>query len=217
MSIKSCIFDLDGTLLDTIGDITAAVNATLENFGFEAISEAQCMNCIGSGTKNLLLKAVGQTLNESLFENMFSDYMVNYRKNLFGKTRVYGGIEDLLKDLKNAGVLISVLSNKPDDCVKKLVKYFFDENMFVSCYGQVEHIPVKPNPHFAVKIISETGIPKENTVMIGDSVQDVLTGNNAGIKTLSVLWGYQNKEKIESSGGKYFFTSPDDLKKYILN
>lgn len=216
MDIKSCIFDMDGTLLNTLGDITVAVNITLKNFGFPEITEEQCKSFIGSGSKTLLMRAIGIDISETEFKEIYSDYMLNYRDNLIGKTVVYDGVYSLISSLSKANIKLSVCSNKPDDCAKKLVRHFFDENLFIAVYGQLENIPVKPNPYFPLKIIDKSGIPRENTVMIGDSAQDVLTGNNTGIKTLSVLWGYQDRENIENAGGNLFFNSPAELEKYIF-
>ena len=217
MSIKSCIFDMDGTLLDTIGDITNAVNETLDSFGFEKITVNECSSYIGSGTRALLNRAVGKELPESEFSVIFSEYMKNYRNNLMGETTVYDGIYPLLARLSENGILLSVCSNKPDDCVDLLVEHFFKKDNFFAAYGQRDGIPVKPNPYFAERIIEKSGISKDDTVMIGDSAQDVMTGKNAGIKTLSVLWGYQSREKISAAGGTDFFETPYELGDFILN
>lgn len=216
MIIRSCIFDLDGTLLNTLGDITSAVNATLKKFGFPEITEEQCGSYIGSGTRVLLERAAQKPVSDGMFEKMFNQYMIDYRNHLIGKTAPYKGIENLISLLFENGVKLSVCSNKPDDCAKFLTERFFKYKFFKVC-GQKEGIPVKPYPHFPLEIIAESGISPENTVMIGDSAQDVLTGKNAGIKTLSVLWGYQSKEKIEAAGGNVFFENAEDLGKYILN
>lgn len=214
--VRSCIFDLDGTLLNTLGDITSAVNATLNKFGFPEITEKQCGTYIGSGTRVLLQRAAQKPVSDEMFKKMYDEYMVDYRNNLIGKTVPYDGILNLVSLLFDSGVKLSVCSNKPDDCAKFLTDRFFRNKFFKVC-GQKENIPVKPDPHFPLEIISESGISPEDTVMIGDSAQDVLTGKNAGIKTLSVLWGYQSREKIEAAGGNIFFEKAEELGKFILN
>ena len=210
--MKHCIFDLDGTLLDTLADLHNAVNHALRlnSMPERTIDEVRMM--VGNGVRKLMLRAVPNGEDNPLFEKTFADFRAYYSAHSFDNTRPYDGIMPMLAKLKDMGVGMSVVSNKMDAATKPLVKRFFGDYIDVAI-GECESegIRRKPAPDMVHKAIREMGIKAEDCVYIGDSDVDLQTARNSNLPCISVLWGFRDKEFLASIGANSFASSPMDI------
>lgn len=212
MEIKACIFDLDGTLLNTLTTITYYVNAALRREGADEISEEICRGLIGKGARNLLSRAlshVGHSVSD--FETFFCAYDAQYNAAPDYLTEPYGGICNLLCALKAKGMRIAVLSNKPEGAVRPLVEKFFDANVDVLAGGK-EGVPLKPDPAAVAPVLDMLGVLAEETAFIGDSGVDMQTAKKYGAGLgIGVLWGYRDKDELVSCGADRLVSEPKDI------
>ena len=202
------VFDLDGTILNTAEDLADAVNYGLKKNGLETYSTEEVLKMVGNGVKNLVLRAIGD--KKELFDECFKDFKEYYSAHYAVKTYAYKGVKEALLSLKNSGFTLGVLSNKYDAAVKGLVEiYYGDIFDFVS--GDKEGTPRKPDPTSLNDMIRLCGAEKKHTVYIGDSDVDVKTADNAGVKCVSVTWGFRSKNFIKDNGGYDFADTPEEM------
>lgn len=202
------VFDLDGTILNTAEDLADAVNYGLKKNGLETYSTEEVLKMVGNGVKNLVLRAIGD--KKELFDECFKDFKEYYSAHYAVKTYAYNGVKEALLSLKNSGFTLGVLSNKYDAAVKDLAEiYYGDIFDFVS--GEKEGTPRKPDPTSLNDMIKLCGAEKEHTVYIGDSDVDVKTADNAGVKCVSVTWGFRSKNFIKENGGYDFADTPEEM------
>ena len=210
--MKACIFDLDGTLTNTLESMTYSVNLTLEEMGLSKITKDQCRLFVGNGARVLIeksLKAAGDT-DASRIEEGMEIYGRIFDQNCTYHVTPYEGIPEMLKALKDKGIQLAVLSNKPDRQTVKVVKAIFGEELFDYAQGQKEGIRRKPEPDGVWYLMEQMHVSKEECLYIGDSEVDAATGRNAGLKTIGVLWGFRDRKTLETAGA-------DDLQTFILN
>ncbi len=208
------IFDLDGTLLNTLDDLADAVNHTLGEYGFPPKSTEHIRRSVGNGAANLLRQCVPGGSEHPEFEACLESYKDYYQKNLLIKTRPYDGIPELLAALRRRGIRIAVLSNKPDDAVKSLVREIFGPEIAAAA-GESEQNRRKPSPDGVFQILRELGVSAGNTIYIGDSDVDVMTAHNAGLKAVGVTWGFRGRGVLESAGADYIIDRPEELDRLI--
>ncbi len=201
---QAVIFDLDGTLLDTLEDLKDSVNAALFAYGCKERSLEEVRNFVGNGIRNLMLQAVEGGNAHPEFENIFQYFKDDYKKNCKNKTKPYSGIMDVLKQLKRDGVKLAMVSNKADFAVN-----FKDLDMIAA--GEKEGVRRKPAPDAVFQALKELNVDKEHAVYVGDSDVDIQTANNAEIPCISVLWGFREKEFLVEQGGKVFAETPKEL------
>lgn len=202
------VFDLDGTILNTAEDLADAVNYGLKKNGLETYSTEEVLKMVGNGVKNLVLRAIGD--KKELFDACFKDFKEYYSAHYAVKTYAYNGVKEALLSLKNSGFTLGVLSNKYDAAVKDLAEiYYGDIFDFVS--GEKEGTPRKPDPTSLNDMIKLCGAEKKHTVYIGDSDVDVRTADNAGVKCVSVTWGFRSKNFIKENGGYDFADTPEEM------
>lgn len=210
--IKLCVFDLDGTLLDTVPDLTAAMNYAMEKTGHDPITTEQTRSYIGNGIKNYAKRAVSQSYEtdtpDEEAEKAVAFFKEYYKEHLINGTTVYPGIKEMLEKLKNDGMRLAVLSNKYDIAAKYIIDHFFP-SVFDCVYGESEVCKRKPDPSGFFMICKDTGCAPEEAVMIGDAPTDVNAAKNAGATPVSVLWGYRSREVLEENGARLF---ADDAK-----
>ena len=215
--MKACIFDLDGTLTDTLESLVFSVNTSLEEMGLEKISEDQCRTFVGNGARYLMesaLKAAGDEGASRIEEGMLV-YGRVFNENCTYRVVPYEGICSLLKQMKEAGMKLAVLSNKPHKQTVAVVESVFGKEMFSYIQGQCENIRRKPEPDGVFYILEQLGISKEECLYVGDSEVDVLTGNNAGLKNISVTWGFRSREWLEDAGAENIIDRPEELLKFV--
>lgn len=215
--MKACIFDLDGTLTNTLESMTYSVNLTLEEMGLSKITKDQCRLFVGNGARVLMeksLKAAGDT-DASRIEEGMEIYGRIFDQNCTYHVTPYEGIPEMLKALKDKGIQLAVLSNKPDRQTVKVVKEIFGEELFDYAQGQKEGIRRKPEPDGVWYLMEQMHVSKEECLYIGDSEVDAATGRNAGLKTIGVLWGFRDRKTLETAGADDLIDRPDELLQFV--
>ena len=192
--VKLIVFDLDGTLLNTIDDLANSVNFMLEKFGFPIFSIEEYKYKVGNGMRKLIERSLPQThKNDEQIEKSLSVFMDYYNQHKNDNTAPYEGIIDLLNDLKNAGIKLAVVTNKAHMSAKPLI-----ENTFIGVFdeivGQKEGVPTKPNPQSVVSVLEKLNVTPDECLFVGDSGVDMQTAKNANIKAVGVLWGFRKKD-----------------------
>lgn len=210
--MKLCIFDLDGTLTDTLSTIAYYGNAALTACGLPEIAVRDYKMLVGDGRDALIhrmLKKFDMDTQE-LFNKACGVYDRAYEAEVMYKTSVYEGIHEAISGLKKRGIIVTVLSNKPDNVVRMIVdKLFKDE--FSAVYGQRESVRKKPDPEGAVMLAEEFGVPVCDCLFIGDTNVDIKTGRAAGMRTAGVLWGFRDEKELRDAGADYIVSKPVDL------
>lgn len=204
------IFDLDGTLLDTLGDLAASVNYALRSVGLPEHSIDDVRRFVGNGVRLLMVRAIEGGDSNPRFEEAYATFRSHYMEHGLDTTQPYPGIMELLKELKARGKKIAVVSNKFYDATQELVKHFFGEYVSVAI-GERENIRKKPAPDTVLEAMRMLGVGKEGAVYIGDSDVDFNTAKNVGIPCVSVLWGFRDREFLESIGATTFITQPSQM------
>ena len=207
------IFDLDGTLLDTLGDLAASVNYALRSVGLPEHSIDDVRRFVGNGVRLLMVRAIEGGDSNPRFEEAYATFRSHYMDHGLDTTQPYPGIMELLKELKARGKKIAVVRNKFYDATQELVKHFFGEYVSVAI-GERENIRKKPAPDTVLEAMRMLGVDKEGAVYIGDSDVDFNTAKNVGIPCISVLWGFRDREFLESIGATTFITKPSQLLEY---
>jgi len=210
---KACIFDLDGTLTDTLESLTYSVNATLKELGLSQITDTQCKAFVGNGARRLIeqsLQAAGDP-DATRIEEAMEVYGRIFKTYCTYHVAPYEGIVDMLQELKGQGVQLAVLSNKPHLQTKNVVATFFEEGTFTRVYGQQEGVPRKPDPQAVHMILEELGIQREECLYIGDSDVDMQTGCAAGVPAVGVTWGFRTKEVLIEHGATYVVDKPKEI------
>lgn len=206
------IFDLDGTLLDTLGDLAAAVNYALRKYGLSEHSIDDVRSFVGNGVRVLMQRAVPEGEANPLFEEVLAAFRSYYLEHSLDTTRPYDGIPELLAELRRRGCHTAVVSNKFDAATKELCRYFFADTIEVAVgEHEAEGIRKKPAPDTVEEALRQLGVTKEGAVYVGDSDVDILTAHNAGLPCISVLWGFRSREFLQANGATTFVTSPLQL------
>ena len=193
MKYKLAIFDLDGTLLDTIDDLKEAVNHAMSLRGFPTFTRDEVMAMVGHGARNLMRKALplGHK-DDDMVDAAYNDFRAYYITHIDVHTKPFPGIHDLLTQLHQEGVLLAVASNKFQEGTEHLIKEFFPEIPFVAVLGGRPSFPLKPEPEIVNEVLRKADVNKEDAVMIGDSDTDMETAANGGVMGIAVNWGYRN-------------------------
>lgn len=216
-TIKGILFDMDGTLLDTLSDISAAVNEARTAAGLPPKTKEEHRRCIGNGQRYLLEASFGRVMSEPEYARIGKIYHDAYDRDLTVRTLPYEGVPELLKTASAAGLKLAVLSNKENGQVVRLQEALLPDIAFDFVLGQTERFPLKPDPASSLWIAEQMGLRPEEMAFVGDSYQDILTATNAGMHGWSALWGYQDREKILTGGTpERFFASPQELTRYLL-
>ena len=207
---KTVIFDLDGTLLDTLDDLTDATNAALCEYGLPVRTKAEVCAFIGNGIKKLIERAIGYPYEN--FDEVLQFFKVYYGAHCADKTQPYAGIIPLLQELKKRGVQTAVVSNKADFAVKQLANAYFGE-LLAEAVGENEEAGVrkKPAPDSVLAVMEKLGAEKRTTVYIGDSEVDVQTAKNAGVDGVCVTWGFREAEFLIENGAERLINQPSEI------
>ena len=215
--MKACIFDLDGTLTNTLESMTYSVNLTLKEMGLSQITKDQCRMFVGHGARVLIeesLKVSGDPKASRIEEGM-KIYGRIFDQNCTYHVTPYEGIPEMLKALKDRGIHLAVLSNKPDRQTVKVVKEIFGDNIFDYAQGQKDGIRRKPAPDGVWYLMEQMQVSKEECLYIGDSEVDAATGKNAGLKTIGVLWGFRDRKTLETAGADHLIERPEELLQFV--
>ena len=211
---KAVVFDLDGTLLDTIEDLWAAVNAALEVYGLPLRSLDEVRAFVGNGIKNLMQRAIGRE-DFPDFNGVFENFKKYYGAHCADRTKPYAGIKELLQELKARGVHTAVLSNKADFATKMLAEQYFS-GLLEEAAGENEAAGIrkKPAPDALFAMMERMGVTAAETVYVGDSEVDIQTAKNAGVDCISVTWGFRSREILIDNGGTVLLDTPLEVLQY---
>lgn len=217
MSVKAILFDLDGTLLDTIQDLSDALNTALAANGYPPHSADEYRLMIGEGIHHLAKQALPPSERDDVqcIEEFIARIRKEYGRRWNVKTTPYEGVPELLDELTTRGMELSVLSNKPHAFTCLSVKHFLSRWRFAQVVGQRSDVPMKPNPFAALEIARQLGIAPERFLYVGDSGVDMQTACAAGMKSIGVLWGFRGKDELLSSGAQHLIEHPLDLIKHL--
>lgn len=214
---RAVIFDLDGTLLNTLEDLRDGVNYALGIRGYQERSLAEIRGFVGNGIGKLIERAVPEGTTEEECKKVLVDFRVYYTAHCRVKTRPYEGVMELLAKLKENGILMAIVSNKNDAAVKELAQYYFAEYIDVSvAIGEREGIQKKPAPDSVYEALRILGVEKEETVYVGDSDVDRATAKNAGLDCISVTWGFRDEEMLADLKPEYLVYEPKEIAEIVF-
>ena len=213
MDFRAVIFDLDGTILDTLGDLHAAMNEALRKNGYPMHDLLFIKNAIGSGVRELTRRSLPQDLrqDEETVDFVCAQMKEYYLEHWNVTTHPYEGIHELLRFLTGIGVSVNVLSNKADSATQKMVPYWYSDITFDYIFGERKGIPTKPDPTSAKELSALLGIAPEHILFVGDSAADILAAKGAGMHSAGVLWGYRSKAVLQDAGAEFLAESPKDI------
>lgn len=212
---KAVIFDLDGTLIDSVPDMAENINIMLKRFGYPVLSEEEIKAKVGHGARNLVKDCIGKSLTDKELDERLEFYNYQYTNSGSPKTRLYKGIPETLKELKKRGYKLAILTNKPQETTDNVIKNHMSDLNFDKVVGQSGSVKCKPDKAATLAILKELNVLPENTYFVGDGDADVLTSLNSGTNGIAVLWGYSSKEKLAAFGATTFAYKPEDILKII--
>lgn len=206
------IFDLDGTLLDTLGDLAAATNHALHQHGYPEHPLNEYRFFVGNGITRLIERALPQEARQQeIITRIRAAFVSYYQQHKTDLTRPYPGIPEVLSKLHDQGILLAVASNKYQLGTTELIRYYFGDQLFKLVLGQCEGIPTKPDPAIVREILRETGISPSDTLYAGDSGVDMQTARRAGLLSIGVTWGFRPRAELEENGACRLVDNPADL------
>lgn len=218
MLFDAILFDLDGTLLDTLEDIADSMNAVLARFGYPALPANDYRYHTGDGVRKLALRALRAAGgDEGRLDVAIEAMREEYSRRWADKTRPYQGVEDLLSGLRERGIGRAILSNKPDDFTKLVVEHFFGNECFAAVRGVRDGVPRKPDAAGALAIAHEMRIAPERFLYVGDTNTDMQTAVAAGMFPVGALWGFRSEEELRASGAAVVLARPLDVLDFLTD
>lgn len=218
---RAVIFDLDGTLVDTLQDLADAANRALQEHGLAPLPVQDYRYLVGAGAKNLMLRCaaaagVPEPFDENQISQMVTTFKAAYQENWHICTRPYPGIDGLLEQLAHTNLRLAVLSNKPDAFTQQVTARYFPDQPFLAVMGQTDGVPLKPDPTGALLLCRRLGCRPEDTVLVGDTGSDMETAVRGGMTPAGVLWGFREAGELLAGGARHLFAAPDDLVTWLL-
>lgn len=212
MKAKLVIFDLDGTLLDSIDDLAASTNHALQLHGYPQHERAAYRYFVGNGVRKLIERALPEDARQAdNINHLLQDFLSYYQTHKTVYTRPYQGIPETLAQLHAAGIQLAVASNKYHQGTLELIHHYFGEKLFSIVLGQREGIPVKPDPAIVHDILTQTALPANRTLYVGDSGVDMQTAINSRLTSIGVTWGFRPRTELEANSADYIINSPSEL------
>ena len=210
MAKKAVIFDLDGTLIDTIGDLAASLNHSLAMAGLNQITVQRTQELVGNGVGRLCSGAIPSDRQE-LFDDVLSNMQVHYIQNYKNQTCIYPGITELLDELSTRNIFLSVLTNKIEGVARDIVACYFASYNLDPVYGAIDGRNLKPSPVMLHKIIEQLDLKPNEILYIGDSEVDIATAKNAGVTSVAVSWGFRDREGLLELGPDFMVDKPLEI------
>ena len=215
--IRLAIFDLDGTVLDTLESLGSCVNSLLEERGYKTHEMNSYKHFVGSGAFKLIERAVGDvSVAKEELEAITACFITRYDACVLEKVYPYEGIIKVLETLQEKGISLAVVTNKPHEQAVKLVAHYLKGINFIAVQGNLPHLPHKPNPFVVNQVIAEQEVAKEEVFYIGDSDVDMQTANCSEVVGIGVSWGFRSKEELMANGASCVIDTPEQLLEYIL-
>jgi phosphoglycolate phosphatase len=216
MLIRIAIFDLDGTLIDSLGDLADAMNVVLDERGYPVHPHNAYRHFVGDGIEMLVRRALPpEVVDTTEIPEVVDAMRKEYSGRWLATTRPFPGISELLAQLRSRGIRAAVLSNKPEYATRAIVKELFSAGAFDVIRGARENSPLKPDPTAAIEIVSELGVSAELSVFIGDTPIDMKTGRNAGMRTVGVTWGFRAAHELFHAGADHVIHEPLELVEFL--
>ncbi len=212
MATKAVVFDLDGTLLNTLDDLYISVNHALKHFNYPLRDKEEVKNFIGNGIRALMTLACPEEIDD--FEEVLAFFKEHYSIHSQDNTRPYDDIVELLEALNEKGIKCAIVSNKFDGAVQELKEKYF-KGLITIAVGESPLVKKKPAPDSVLKVMEILNVKNDEVVFVGDADTDIETSKNANIKCVSVLWGFRSKEFLKEKGGKIFVNSPLEILEHI--
>jgi len=210
------IFDLDGTLLNTIADLGTATNHALEKNGFPTHPIDAYPFMVGNGVRRLIERAIpSENRTDSNIDKLLTDFRAYYDEHLCDFTKPYPGIEELLEDLATSGVALAVASNKYESAVRRLIGHFFPDVKFAAVFGNVEGVPVKPDPSIVFRILGECPTAKADVLYVGDSAVDIETARRACVESVGVSWGFRPVRELTGAYADHIVNNAEELRQLV--
>lgn len=210
--IKAVLFDLDGTLVNSLFDLATSTNYALEQMGFKTHTNNEYCYFVGNGMKKLIERALpSDKTDEETFNKCFDIFYSHYKEHFYDKTIAYEGIEDLLIKLNQKEIMVSVISNKQHEMAVTVVEKILPKIKFHTVSGKQENYPAKPDNQLTLKIIANMGVEPAECLFVGDSNVDMQTALNSGIKSVGVLWGFRTKDELLNSGANYIASKASEI------
>ena len=215
---KLVLFDLDGTLINSIDDLADSTNYALQQCGLPLHTVDEYKYFVGNSVDPLIRRALPEEEkeNQELFDRVKKIYLSYYAAHSKDKTRPYPGISDLLSRCNKAGVLVAVVSNKPDDITADVVRYYFPQIHFAATMGPKEGIPKKPDPAGVREVLRITGIALEDALYVGDTWVDMQTAQNSGVQSCGVLWGFRTRQELVENHADFIAANAAELAEIIF-
>ncbi len=210
MKITTVIFDLDGTLLDTLGDLTDSINYAIVRRGFPEVSLEQTRQYCGNGIRCLVQRSIGEKCTEELLDICLDEFRSAYQERMENRTHPYKGIMPMLRKLREMGISVGVISNKYDLAAKRLIRDYFGELVHVT-YGERPGVPKKPDPTSTLSLLKELGGEPSTALYVGDSEPDMETAKRAGLPAIGVTWGFRTAEVLKATGADVIINDPSEL------
>lgn len=213
---KAVIFDLDGTLLNTLDDLADSTNYALSKFGYPTRTIEEVRQFVGNGVAKLIERAIPDGKNNPNFEKCLSIFKENYAQNMYNKTAPYNGIIEMLSNLKSKGIKIAVVSNKFDLAVKELCKKYFEGFIdFAAGENEAQGIKKKPAPDTVLSVLNEFNFAPEDAVYVGDSDVDIMTAKNSKMPCISVTWGFRDEKFLLENGATILINAPSEIYNHL--
>ena len=209
--VKAVIFDLDGTLVNSLEDLASSTNYALKQFGFKTHKTEAYKYFVGDGIPKLIERALPKNINaQNIRLEVLDCFLKHYRVHYADKTTVYEGIRELLNDLKRKSIKLAIISNKAQEMASTVVNKLFN-NEFEIVYGKQEGYPAKPDAKLTLKLISELEVEPQECLFVGDSGMDMATAKNAGCFGVGVLWGFRDKTELCKNSAKFIAEKPCEI------
>lgn len=213
---KTVIFDLDGTLLNTLDDLADSTNYALSRFGYPTRTIEEVRQFVGNGVAKLIERAIPEGKNNPNFGKCLAIFKENYAQNMYNKTAPYNGIIEMLSNLKSKGIKIAVVSNKFDLAVKELCKKYFEGVIdFAAGENEAQGIKKKPAPDTVISVLNEFNFAPEDAVYVGDSDVDIMTAKNSKMPCISVTWGFRDEKFLLENGATILINAPSEIYNHL--
>lgn len=214
MRYKAVLLDMDGTVLNTLGDLHNAVNHSLRRFAFDSVSMDRVRAGLGNGAAHLIRYCLPEDCAQELYERVLGFYLPYYNAHCSILTCPYEGIVQMMERLRAKGMKLAIISNKGDEAVKELAERFFP-GLLETAVGESAAVRRKPAPDAVLAAAERLGVSPESCVYVGDSEVDIQTAKNAGIDCISVCWGFRSREQLMEAGAKSLAETPEELERII--
>jgi len=216
MNKKAVIFDLDGTLVDSIKDIAISMNQVLKQLGYKEHPEGDYQNFVGDGALMLVQNTMPKNTTEETLKKVLHLFKKVYGDGIHENSKVYDGIYEMLDSLQKTDLILTVLSNKPHKFTLEFIEYFFKDYPFVEVHGQKKEVPKKPNPKGAFNIAEALDLNTDEIIFVGDTPTDINTAKCAGMTSIGVSWGYRSVEELKEANADYIAKDTKHLAQILL-